>query len=50
MLFSDSVVVYDRNLTELARLEDMDYAGQVQMTGDGTALVIGAASAWHFLP
>ena len=50
VLYSDSVVIYDRALTELARLEDMDYAGQVRMREDGTALVIGAASAWYFLP
>jgi len=50
VLYSDRLVIYNRDLTEYARLEDVDYAGHVQMSADGTALVIAGTSAWYFLP
>ena len=50
VLYSDSLVIYDRDLTETARLDGTDYAGQVQMEEDGTALLIAGASARRFLP
>ena len=50
VLYSDSLVLYNRDLTEYARLEGTDYAGQVQMGADGTALLIAGTSAWRFLP
>jgi len=50
VLYSDSLVIYTRDLTEYARLDDTGYAGQVRMQADGTALVIGGSSAWRFVP
>lgn len=50
VLYGDSLVIYDRTLTEYARLDSTDYAGQVRMDEDGTALLISGSSAWRFLP
>jgi len=50
VLYGDSLAVYDRTLTERARLEGTDYAGQIQMGDDGTVLLISGTSAWRFLP
>ena len=50
VLYSDSLVLYTRDLQEVARLDGTDYAGQVQLAPDGTALVIAGTSAWHYLP
>ena len=50
MLFDESLVVYDRELTERARLEDTNYAAQVRVQDDGSVLMISGASAWSFLP
>ncbi len=50
VLYSDSLVIYDRTLAELHRLEGTDYAGHVQMNEDGTALLIAETSTWRFLP
>ena len=50
VLYSDSLVLYTRDLQERARLEDTGYAGHVLMEESGTAVVIAAASAWRFLP
>lgn len=50
VLYSDSLVLYTRDLTEYARLEGTDYAGHIQMGTDGTVLVIAGSSAWRFLP
>ncbi len=50
VLYSDSLVIYTRDLTEYARLTGTDYAGKVQVEEDGTALVIAGTSAWRFLP
>ena len=50
VLYGNSVVVYNKDLTERARMEGTDYAGQVEMEDDGTVLLIAGASAWRFLP
>lgn len=50
VLYGDSLVIYNRDLTEYARMEGTDYAGQVRMEKDGTALLIAGTSAWRFLP
>ena len=50
VLYGDSLVIYDRALTELHRLDGTDYAGHVQMNENGTALLIAETSAWRFLP
>ncbi|MBR2894244.1 MAG: hypothetical protein IKC03_01120 [Oscillospiraceae bacterium] len=50
VLYNDSLVIYDRTLNEIARLEGTDYAGQVQMNSNGTALLAAETSAWRFLP
>lgn len=50
VLYSDSLVLYTRDLAEYSRMDDTDYAVQVRMEEAGTALVIAATSAWRFLP
>lgn len=50
VLYGESLVVYDRELQEKARLESTDYAGQVRMESDGAVLLISGTSAWRFLP
>ena len=50
VLYGDSLVIYDRTLTELHRLQGTDYAGYVRMNEDGTALLAAETSAWRFLP
>ena len=50
VLYSDSLVIYNRDLEEHAQLVGTDYAGHVIMESDGTALVIACTAAWRFLP
>ncbi|MCI9507258.1 MAG: hypothetical protein HFF62_11900 [Oscillospiraceae bacterium] len=50
VLYDDALVIYTRDLQEHARLEDTQYAGQIQMRADGTVLMISGASAWRYLP
>ena len=50
VLYSDSLVIYNRDLEEHAQLVGTDYAGHVIMESDGTALVIAGTAAWRFLP
>ncbi len=50
VLYSDSLVLYDRTLNEVARLDETERAGHVRMHRDGTALLIAETSAWRFLP
>lgn len=50
VLYSDSLVIYTRDLQEHARLDGTDYAGHVIMNSDGTAMVIAGTAAWRFLP
>lgn len=50
VLFSDSLVIYTRDLQEYARLEDTGYAGHILLGEDGTCLVLSGTSAWRYLP
>ena len=50
VLYPNALVIYDRNLTEIARLNETKHAGNVRMDHDGTALLIAETSAWRFLP
>ena len=50
VLYHDTLVIYDRMLNEIARLDGTDYAGHVRMSDDGTALLAAETSAWRFLP
>ena len=50
VLYSNSLVIYDKTLQEKARLESTDFAGHVQMAENGTAVVIRGSSAQRFLP
>lgn len=50
VLFSDSLVIYTRDLQEHARLEDTGYAGHILLGEDGTCLVLSGTSAWRYLP
>lgn len=50
VLFSDSLVVYTRDLQEYARLEDTGYAGTIEMGADGSVLLISSTEARRFLP
>lgn len=50
VLYADTLVLYDRTLTEIARLDDTEHAGSVRMNSDGTALLIAETFARRFLP
>ena len=50
VLYADALVLYDRTLTEIARLDDTEHAGSVRMNMDGTALLISETFARRFLP
>lgn len=50
VLYGDSLGIYTSDLQEYAVLEHTDYAKQVLMRGDGTALLIGNSSAWLYIP
>lgn len=50
VLYTDALVIYDRTLTEIARLDETEHAGGVRMDHDGTALLIAETTAWRFLP
>ena len=50
VLYGDALVLYDRTLTEIARLDDTEHAGKVHMNSDGTALLIAETFARRFLP
>ena len=50
VLFSDSLVVYTRDLQEYARLDDTGYAGTIEMGEDGSVLLIASTEAQRFLP
>lgn len=50
VLYSDTLVLYDRTLNEVARLNGTEHAGIVRMDHDGTALLIAETSARRFLP
>ena len=50
VLYMDSVVIYTSELEVYAALEGTDYARDVLMRRDGSALVLGAESGHLFLP
>jgi len=50
VLYDESLVVYDRELNEQARLEGTGYAAQARVQDDGSVLMISGSSAWSFLP
>lgn len=50
VLYGQEMVLYRKDLTEVARLTDTDYAGQVRVEEDGTVLMISGSYAWRFLP
>lgn len=50
VLYDNSLVIYTRDLQESARLEETEYAGQIQMGENGTVLMISGSSAWRFVP
>ena len=49
-LYSDALVIYNRQLEEVHRLEGTGYAGHVLMSADGSALVIAGNTAWRYVP
>ncbi|MDE7218988.1 MAG: hypothetical protein K2O45_05125 [Oscillospiraceae bacterium] len=50
VLYGERLVVYQRDLTEYARLDNTDYAGQILPEADGSVLLVSGSSAWRFLP
>lgn len=50
VLYSDSLVIYDAHLAEYARLEGVEYAREVLMRADGSAVLVGSSSAWLYIP
>ena len=50
VLYSGTMVVYDRSLQEVATVEDTGYANRVLMQDDGSVLVIGGNTAWRYVP
>lgn len=50
VLYSDELVIYDKNLEICARLEDMRSAKQVLMRADGSAVLVGSDAASLYLP
>lgn len=50
VLYSNALVIYDRTLSEIARLDDTEHAGSVRMDADGTALLIAETFARRFMP
>ena len=50
VLYSDSLTLYTSDMTTYATLDGTDFARQVIMREDGTAVLIGASRAWLFIP
>ena len=50
VLFSDHMVIYDKNLAECARLDAVSEARQVLMRADGSAVLAGSTAASLYLP
>ena len=50
VLFSDHMTIYDKNLTECARLDAVSEARQVLMRADGSAVLAGSTAASLYLP
>ncbi len=50
VLYSDSLSIYTSDFTLCASLSGTDYARQVIMRSDGTALLLGTSRAWLYVP
>ena len=50
VLYGDSLTLYTSDMTTYATLDGTDFARQVIMREDGTAMLIGASRAWLFIP
>lgn len=50
VLYSDSLAIYTPQMEEYARLDGTEYARAVIMRDDGSAVLIGSASAWLYIP
>ncbi len=50
VLYSDELVIYDKNLQVCARLEDMSSAKLALMRADGSAVLVGSDAASLYLP
>lgn len=50
VLYDEALVVYDKELTERARLDGTGYAAQARVQDNGSVLMISGSSAWSFLP
>ena len=50
VLFSDRMVIYDKNLTACAQLDAVSEARQVLMRADGSAVLAGSTEASLYLP
>lgn len=50
VLYTDSLTIYNRDLSVCAALNGTDFAKQTIMRPDGTALLVGASRAWLFIP
>ncbi len=49
-LYSDHLTIYDKNLTELATLNDVSAVREVMMREDGSAVLAGMSAAKLYLP
>ena len=50
VLYTSSLVIYDRSLRQCAVLEDVNFARRVLMRSDGSAVLAGTNSASLYLP
>ena len=50
VLYTSSLVIYDRNLRQCAVLEDVNFARRVLMRSDGSAVLAGTNFASLYLP
>ena len=50
VLYSNKLVIYDRNLQECSVLEDVSSASRVLMRSDGSAVMAGTNAASLYLP
>lgn len=50
VLYSDSLTIYNPDLSAYQTLQGTEFARHVAMRADGTALLLGASHAWLFVP
>ena len=50
MLYSDELIIYDKQLDICAQLADVSSAHTALMRADGSALLVGADAASLYLP